>query len=113
MTECFMHKRGCVCVSYMRVCSLWPPLTCQAVLAKVAVSSIHICASAQGLSSSHQTENVGNRRRLCVVSDNNSQSTYETDFVSAVVVSPQFGSPAGAQVSLSNIRLRQSENRTK
>lgn len=50
----------------MCVSPLWPPLICQGVLVRVAVSSIHICASARRLNICHQTVNVRNRRCLFV-----------------------------------------------
>lgn len=62
----------CARVSLMCVSPLWPPLICQGILVRVAVSSIHICASAQRLNICHwaQSNRECNKQKMfCVYLD--------------------------------------------
>lgn len=74
-----IERFGCWCTNVVCVCvcvsPLWPRLACQGVLFRVAVSSIHICASAQRLNMCHQaksnTECKKQKVCVCVCHNNN------------------------------------------
>lgn len=59
-------QEGCVRVCAFPTCvciPLWPPLICQGVLVRVAVSSINICASAQRLNIHRRAKSNGERKK--------------------------------------------------
>lgn len=84
----------CVCIS-----PLWPPLICQGVLVRVAVSSIHICASAQRLNICHRAKSDSECKTqevFCVGSWtlNNNLKLKHRCYVVLVVIFPRYLAPS-------------------
>lgn len=80
-----------MCASPLR-----PPLICQGGLVRLAVSSIHICASAPRLNTCRRRVNVWGRRCLCVhlcfqTKNNHLWMKHSFSLVLVVILSPSFG----------------------